>query len=164
MGVAVLFTSAIWFVGVGPFVRVHLPVMLLASSIGVWLFYVQHQYEETFWAKDEAWSMRNAALRGSSHYDLPPILRWMTANIGLHHVHHLSSRIPFYRLPHVLRDLPELQKEKKLTLAQSFACVQLTLWDEMQQRLISFGQMSKVVSGAASPCQAKSTRSGSAPK
>ena len=138
VGVAVLFTGAIWFVGIGPFVRVHLPVMLLAASIGVWLFYVQHQYEETFWAKDEAWSIRQAALLGSSHYDLPPILRWMTANIGLHHVHHLSSRIPFYRLPQVLLEHPQLQKEKKLTLLQSFRCVRLTLWDETRQRLISF--------------------------
>ena len=67
--------------------------------IGVWLFYVQHQFEETFWAEDDDWSLHEAALHGSSHYDLPAVLRWFTANIGVHHVHHLSSRIPFYRLP-----------------------------------------------------------------
>jgi omega-6 fatty acid desaturase (delta-12 desaturase) len=79
-------------VGVGPFLLVHLPIMLLASSIGVWLFYVQHQFEETYWAEAPAWTLHEAALHGSSHYDLPGILRWFTANIGVHHVHHLCSR------------------------------------------------------------------------
>jgi hypothetical protein len=73
------------------------------------------------------------------------MLRWMTANIGLHHVHHLSSRIPYYRLPQVLRDHPELQEAKSLTLVQSFACVRLTLWDEVRQRLVSFGEMRKTL-------------------
>ena len=129
--------ALIWLVGVGPFVLVHLPIMLLAASIGVWLFYVQHQFEDTFWARKQAWTLHEAALHGSSHYDLPPILRWMTANIGMHHVHHLSSRIPFYRLPQVLRDHPELQEAKRLTLVQSFACVRLP-FGMKRQRLISF--------------------------
>jgi acyl-lipid omega-6 desaturase (Delta-12 desaturase) len=71
----------------------------LAGAIGVWLFYVQHQFEHTYWARDAEWDSRDGALHGSSHYDLPPVLRWFTANIGLHHVHHLSSRIPCYRRP-----------------------------------------------------------------
>jgi acyl-lipid omega-6 desaturase (Delta-12 desaturase) len=125
-------------VGVEPFLLVHLPITLLAASIGVWLFYVQHQFEKTFWANAPAWTVHNAALRGSSHYDLPGVLRWFTANIGVHHVHHLCSRIPFYRLPHVLRDHPELGVIGRLTLIQSLACVPLVLWDERQQRLISF--------------------------
>ena len=141
IAIVILVTIMILLVGFGPFLLVHLPITFLGASIGVWLFYVQHQYEDTFWAKDEAWSIRQAALQGSSHYDLPPMLRWMTANIGLHHVHHLSSRIPFYRLPDVLRDHPELQRATRLTLVQSFACVRLTLWDELRQRLISFRQL-----------------------
>ena len=96
----------IWLVGIGPFLLVHLPIMLLAASIGVWLFYVQHQFEDTFWAHDGDWNLHEAALHGSSHYDLPGVLRWFTANIGVHHVHHLCSRIPYYRLPRVLRDYP----------------------------------------------------------
>jgi acyl-lipid omega-6 desaturase (Delta-12 desaturase) len=80
---------------------VQLPITLLAGSIGVWLFYVQHQFEDTFWAHDEGWNFHEAALHGSSHYDLPSVLRWFTANIGVHHVHHLCSRIPYYRLPGV---------------------------------------------------------------
>ena len=81
------------------------------------------------------------ALRGSSYYELPGVLRWFTANIGIHHVHHLCSRIPYYRLPLVLRDYPELGGIGRLTLAQSFRCVRLVLWDEGQQRLVSFREM-----------------------
>jgi omega-6 fatty acid desaturase (delta-12 desaturase) len=137
--IALLVVTAMWFVGVGPFMRVHLPITLLAASIGVWLFYVQHQFEDTFWAKGSSWSLHEAALHGSSHYDLPVVIRWFTANIGIHHVHHLCSRIPYYRLPRVLRDHPELIKcAGRLTLLQSFGCVRLALWDETHERLISF--------------------------
>ena len=82
-----------------------------------------------------------AALHGSSHYDLPALLRWFTANIGIHHVHHLCSRIPYYRLPRVLRDHPELRDVGRMTLLQSFACVRLVLWDEAQRRLVSFREI-----------------------
>ncbi|MGI9380092.1 MAG: fatty acid desaturase, partial [Methyloligellaceae bacterium] len=80
-------------------------------------------------------------LQGSSHYALPGVLRWFTANIGVHHVHHLSSRIPFYRLPQVLRDYPELEDAGKLTLLESLKCVRLVLWDESCRRLISFNEL-----------------------
>ena len=130
----------IYAVGLGPFLLVHLPVTLLAGATGIWLFYVQHQFEDTYWAEDQAWDMPDAALYGSSYYDLPGFLRWFTANIGVHHVHHLCSRIPFYRLPQVLRDYPELGTVRRLTLRQSFACVKLVLWDDVQRRLVSFKQ------------------------
>src|SRR4030088_1344522 len=128
----------IWLIGVGPFLPVHLPVMLLAASVGVWLVYVQHQFEHTVWAHDAAWNLQEVALHGSSHYALPGLLRWFTANIGVHHIHHLCSRIPCYRLPVVLRDHPDLEGIGRLTLLQSFRCVRLVLWDENQQRLVSF--------------------------
>ncbi len=130
----------IYFLGVGPFLVVQLPITLLAATIGVWLFYVQHQFEDTVWAEDHAWTSHDAALFGSSHYDLPGVLSWLTAHIGVHHVHHLSSRIPFYRLPHVLRDFPELTRIRRLTLMQSFVCVKLRLWDEGQRKLVSFSE------------------------
>ena len=130
-------------IGVGPFLLVELPTILLAGSIGVWLFYVQHQFEKTFWAHDGEWTFQQAALQGSSHYDLPQILRWFTANIGVHHVHHLCSRIPYYRLPRTLRDHPELRGVSRLTLLQSFRCVRLVLWDEGQRRLISFREIDR---------------------
>lgn len=131
-------TGLIWLVGLQAFVLVHLPIMLLAASIGVWLFYVQHQFELTSWDRDGAWNLQEAALHGSSHYDLPTFLRWFTANIGVHHVHHLCSRIPYYRLPRVIDDYPELRNIGRLTLLQSFRCVRLVLWDETRRRLVSF--------------------------
>jgi omega-6 fatty acid desaturase (delta-12 desaturase) len=114
----------------------------------VWLFYVQHQFEETFWDDNRHWTMHDAALHGSSHYDLPLLLRWFSANIGIHHVHHLCSRIPYYRLPSVLRDHPELGDVGRLTLLQSFRCVRLVLWDEAQRRLVSFGDARRTRSAA----------------
>jgi omega-6 fatty acid desaturase (delta-12 desaturase) len=138
LAIALIIATLIWLIGVKAFLLVHLPIMLLAASVGVWLFYVQHQFEQTTWAADREWNVHDAAMHGSSHYELPAILRWFTANIGVHHVHHLCSRIPFYRLPQALRDHPELRDVNSLTLLQSFGCVRLTLWDERQHRLVSF--------------------------
>lgn len=134
----------IWAVGVGPFLLVHVPVLLLAAEAGVWLFYVQHQFEHSYWEGRDTWSFREGALRGSSHYDLPAVLKWFTANIGVHHVHHLSSRIPYYRLPAVLRAFPDLVGANRLTLLQSFKCVRLALWDEQTKRLISFADLRRL--------------------
>jgi omega-6 fatty acid desaturase (delta-12 desaturase) len=138
VAIAALAATMIWLVGIGPFLLVHLPTMLLAASFGVWLFYVQHQFENTVWARDGAWNLQEVALHGSSHYALPSLLRWFTANIGVHHIHHLCSRIPYYRLPLVLRDHPDLDGIGRLTLFQSLSCVRLVLWDESRQRLVSF--------------------------
>jgi omega-6 fatty acid desaturase (delta-12 desaturase) len=141
LATAALIAAMIWLVGAGPFFLVHLPITLLAASMGVWLFYVQHQFEETTWADDPSWNLHEAALHGSSHYDLPPALRWLSGNIGIHHVHHLCSRIPFYRLPEVLRDHPELGQTSRLTIKESLDTVRLVLWDEDQKRLISFNEL-----------------------
>lgn len=147
LGIAVIVAALTWLVGINAFLLVHLPIMLLAATAGVWLFYVQHQFEQTAWERDERWNLHDAALYGSSHYDLPGVLRWFTANIGIHHVHHLSSRIPYYRLPGVLRDHPELREACRITLPQSFRCVRLVLWDEAQRRLVSFRE-ARVEAGA----------------
>jgi len=138
--IAILVAVVIWAVGLAPFLLVQLPITILAASIGVWLFYVQHQFEDTFWEHEENWSFHDAALHGSSHYDLPGVLRWFTGNIGVHHVHHLSSRIPYYRLPEALRDCPELRNLGRLTLLQSLKAVRLVLWDEEKRRLVSFAE------------------------
>ena len=135
--ITLLVVTMVLLVGLRPFLLVHLPITLIAAAIGVWLFYVQHQFEDTSWADASAWRLHDAALHGSSHYDLPAVLRWFTANIGIHHVHHLCSRIPFYRLPQVLRDHPELAKVGRITLFDSLSCVRLALWDEDRRRLIS---------------------------
>jgi acyl-lipid omega-6 desaturase (Delta-12 desaturase) len=141
IAIAMLVAVMIWLVGAGPFLLVHLPITFLGASIGVWLFYVQHQFEDTFWTHDKGWKFHESALRGSSHYDLPRVLRWFTANIGVHHVHHLCSRIPYYRLQRALRDHPELRGVSRITLLQSFSCVRLALWDENRRRLVSFREM-----------------------
>ena len=161
--IAVIVAVLVWLIGIKAFLIVHLPMMVLAASIGVWLFYVQHQFEDTVWESEGTWRQQETALYGSSHYDLPGVLRWFTANIGVHHVHHLCSRIPFYRLPRVLRDHPELREIGRLTLLESFRCTCFTLWDEAQRRLVSFREVQrkrtseprtgKRVSSSASPAR-----------
>jgi omega-6 fatty acid desaturase (delta-12 desaturase) len=131
----------IWAIGIGPFLLIQPPIVLLGATAGVWLFYVQHQFERTHWDDAKEWNLHEAALYGSSHYDLPPILRWFTANIGVHHVHHLVSRIPHYRLQEVLRDHPELRNIGQVTLLQSLRCARLVLWDEEKRRLVSFREL-----------------------
>src|SRR6201999_2370577 len=107
LGIAVIAATLIWLIGLQAFLLVHLPITLLAAAVGVWLFYVQHQFEHTSWHHGSEWNFYEAALHGSSHYDLPSPLDWFTAYIGVHHVHHICSRIPYYRLARVLRDHPQ---------------------------------------------------------
>jgi omega-6 fatty acid desaturase (delta-12 desaturase) len=117
---------------------IQLPVALITTVIGVWLFYVQHQFEPTYWEHDDRWVYDAAALQGSSYYRLPKVLQWATGNIGLHHIHHLHPRIPNYRLQRVLDEHAELRDVPTLTLLESFRCVRLTLWDEQKRRLVPF--------------------------
>ncbi len=125
-------------VGLERFLLVQLPLTLVTCSIGVGLFYVQHQYEETYWHRQEGWDFFDAALQGSSYLVLPRPLQWITASIGLHHVHHLSSRIPNYRLQEAMDAHPELQNVTRVTLSDSIRLATLALWDEDAARLIGF--------------------------
>lgn len=127
-----------WVLGVWTVLLVQVPVTLMAATAGVWLFYVQHQFEETHWAGAEEWTFPHAALHGSSNYELPAVLRWFSGNIGIHHVHHLAARIPFYRLPEVLAENPELNEIGRVTLMESLRGVSLVLWDERARKLVSF--------------------------
>jgi len=136
--IAAVVIAAAFLVGLGTFLLIYLPVLVIAATVGVWLFYVQHQFEGTSWERDGDWSFHEAALHGSSHYDMPAVLRWITGNIGIHHIHHLSSRIPFYRLGKVLRDRPELRAVSRLTMRESFRTALLALWDEKRRRLVTF--------------------------
>ena len=136
--------------GAGLFFLVQAPITLLAGLGGVWLFYLQHQFEGVVWLRGPDWSHRNAALLGSSHYDLPRPLRWFTGDIGLHHIHHLDSRIPFYRLRRVIRDCPEL-RAGRLTFAEGFRGVGLALWDEAEGRLVSFAHLRRSQGAAICP-------------
>ena len=138
LAIGVLVSLMVGWLGWSHFLAIHGPITLIAASIGVWLFYVQHQFEETLWVGTSDWGQEAAALQGSSHYLLPQPLAWFTANIGIHHVHHLSSRIPFYRLPEVLRKWPDLAQGTILTMRESLRCVNLVLWDEDSRKLVRF--------------------------
>jgi len=145
LGMACLAGLLIWTIGWAAFLTVFLSTTLLAAMMGVWLFYVQHQFEETHWRRTGDWNLQEAALYGSSYYDLPDLLHWATANIGIHHVHHLNSRIPSYRLKQAVTDHPELTDINRLSLRGSLASLNLHLWDEARQRLISFAEMRRNV-------------------
>jgi omega-6 fatty acid desaturase (delta-12 desaturase) len=136
--IAAIVTALIWVIGFVPFLLIQVPIVLMAATVGVWLFYVQHQFEDTQWDHAANWKFESAALYGSSFYDLPHPLGWLTANVGIHHVHHVSSRVPFYRLPRILREFPELRQVGRITIPASLRAVRLTLWDESRRRLISF--------------------------
>lgn len=131
----------IWAVGFDTLLLGYLPMFLIAASAGVWLFYVQHQFEDTHWAEERRWNFHTAALEGSSYYDLPDLLHWVTANIGFHHLHHLCSRIPNYRLRDCFEQNLELRAAaKRLTLRSSLKAARLSLWDESAGKLVTFRQ------------------------
>ncbi|OUS35732.1 fatty acid desaturase [Rhodobacterales bacterium 56_14_T64] len=144
MGTNIAIVSAllvIWyFGGFAAVLLIFVPSTLLAATAGMWLFYVQHQFEDTRWEQDDDWQLHDAALHGSSHYVLPSVLQWFSANIGIHHVHHLYSRIPFYRLTEVLRDHAVLAESNKMSVRESLVCARLHLWDENSRQLLSFSQ------------------------
>ena len=153
-GIAVTVAIMWWLVGIDRFLLVQLPVTLAAGAIGVYLFYVQHQYEDTYWRYREAWNYYASGLEGASHLMMPKFLQWCTANIGLHHIHHLASRIPNYRLQRCFDENPELQRATTLTLASSVRTLWLTLWDEDERRLVGFGELRRIRARLAQGLQA----------
>jgi acyl-lipid omega-6 desaturase (Delta-12 desaturase) len=118
-----------------------LPVTVLAATIGVWLFYVQHQFQDAYWEPRSHWDFHTAAMQGASFYDLPRVLHWVTGNIGFHHIHHLSSRIPNYRLRECHEANPAFHAAPRLTLWKSLKCAHLALWDAEDRSLISFRKL-----------------------
>jgi acyl-lipid omega-6 desaturase (Delta-12 desaturase) len=129
-----------WLIGWQDFLLVWAPAALLAGSVGIWLFYVQHQFEDAYWQTPSDWSYADAALRGSSHLKLPKVLQFFTGNIGLHHVHHLNARIPNYNLQRAHDENPILQQVPTLSLWDALQTFKLKLWDEEQGKLVSFAQ------------------------
>jgi omega-6 fatty acid desaturase (delta-12 desaturase) len=144
LGIAAVVIAMMWLVGVKTFLLTQIPITLIAGSIGIWLFYIQHQFDDTFWAGDDSWNVHEAALRGSSYYVLPGVLRWLTANIGMHHVHHLHARIPYYRLPQVLREQARLASASRVSLLESLRCARLALWDDVERRLLTFREARRI--------------------
>jgi omega-6 fatty acid desaturase (delta-12 desaturase) len=137
LSLALVIGALCWLVGWKAFLLVQGPPALLAGAAGIWLFYVQHQFEDAYWQTSDAWSFDQAALRGSSYLHLPRILRFFTGNIGLHHVHHLSARIPNYNLQ-TAHEAGGLDSVTRLSLLDGIRAVRLKLWDQDQRRLVTF--------------------------
>lgn len=140
LAMAVFYGALAYLFGVAQLFMVVVPIVFVASAAGGWLFFIQHQFEGTYWAHDKEWDFQTAAVLGSSYYVLPKIVNWFTGHIGLHHIHHLNSRIPNYRLRACIDGVPEFQTLNRLTIGESLACVRLKLWDEDNHRLVGFSQ------------------------
>ena len=136
-----LIAAACWTIGWKTYLLIQIPVMWIAGIFGVWLFYIQHQFEGVFWMREKDWDPLRAALEGSSYYCLPKILQWMTGNIGIHHVHHVLTRIPNYNLQRCYNETSILQGAKSLSFGRSLKSLHLNLWDEKTQKLVSFAQL-----------------------
>ncbi|REJ73524.1 MAG: fatty acid desaturase [Acidobacteria bacterium] len=141
--IALLLFAAAKTIGLQALLAVHGPIFAVSAIAGVWLFYVQHQFEDTVWSRSGEWDFFDAGLHGSSFYDLPAVLHWFTGNIGYHHVHHLASRIPNYELRRCFREVEELQQVPHLGLRQSLGCLRLKLWDEDAERMVGFGGLKR---------------------
>ncbi len=135
IALAAIITVAALTIGISTYLMIQIPVMLIAGAAGLWLFYVQHQFEGTYWERHEAWDPVKAALEGSSFYKLPKVLQWFTGNIGFHHIHHVQQRIPNYNLERCYKEVPVLQQVRPLTLLSSLKSARLHLWDEARRML-----------------------------
>jgi acyl-lipid omega-6 desaturase (Delta-12 desaturase) len=152
VALAVAVAAVCWLIGWQEYLLVQWPAALLAGSAGIWLFYVQHQFEDTYWQNSEGWSYADAALRGSSYLKLPKVLQFFTGNIGLHHVHHLSARVPNYNLQRAHDDNPIFHGVPTISLWDGLRAVRLKLWDSRRGRLVTFAQgRAAVAAPAATP-------------
>jgi omega-6 fatty acid desaturase (delta-12 desaturase) len=124
--------------GLHALLLVHLPLLVIAGAVGVWLFYVQHTFENGYWSRQKDWNNHHAAIAGSSFYDLPLVMHWMTGNIGYHHIHHLAPRIPNYHLRAAFKSSPLMRCAPRLTMLGSLRCARLKLWDEEKGRMAGF--------------------------
>ncbi|SPE54543.1 Fatty acid desaturase [Verrucomicrobia bacterium] len=141
LALLVLATSLSCLFGLKTYLLIQLSVILLAGSAGVWLFYVQHQFEGVYWERREHWDYTTAALKGSSFYKLPRVLQWFSGNIGFHHIHHLSPRIPNYQLEKAHKSEPLFQTVPPITLLASLKSFTFRLWDEQRQKLVGYGAL-----------------------
>lgn len=143
LALAGLIAGTIALIGWQAFLLIAVPVLMMAASAGVWLFYVQHNFEGTYWVRHNRWDFFRAGLHGSSFYQLPGILQWFTGNIGFHHIHHLNSRIPNYLLPKCHRENPVFHV-RPLTILTSLRSLRLRLWDEKTGRMVGFDALKRI--------------------
>jgi omega-6 fatty acid desaturase (delta-12 desaturase) len=138
LGIAALAGMLCWIIGWQAFLLIQGPIFLISGAVGIWLFYVQHQFEDTYYEEEKEWDYMRAALQGSSFYNLPRVLHWITGNIGFHHVHHLSPRVPNYYLATVHKQNPFLQNVQTITLASSLRSLRFSIWNEKSKKLVGF--------------------------
>jgi omega-6 fatty acid desaturase (delta-12 desaturase) len=138
LGILVL---AAFTIGIKAYILVQLPIIWLGGAAGIWLFYVQHNFPDTYWERHERWDYAAVGLQGSSYYQLPALLRWFSGSIGFHHIHHLSPRTPNYLLKRCHEASPVFDQVKPVTMLSSLAALKLRVWDEKQRKLVGFGQL-----------------------
>ena len=149
----------IWAIGWQAFLIIQLPLLFIAGSLGIWLFYVQHQFEDSYFENEDEWNYVKAAVDGSSYYKLPKVMQWMTGSIGFHHVHHLSPRVPNYNLEKAHESTPPLQQVTTITLASSLKSFHFRLFDEATKSFKSFKEIKGVLKESASKGKVNTTRS-----
>jgi omega-6 fatty acid desaturase (delta-12 desaturase) len=153
--IVVIIALLSWAIGWQAFLLVQVPIFMISGSLGVWLFYIQHTFEDSYFEEDEHWEYVKAAVEGSSYYKLPKLLQWLTGNIGYHHVHHLSPRVPNYKLEEVHNNTEPLQNVPTITLATSLSSLKFRLYDEENKRFVGFNYLKKAarknVSSHANP-------------
>lgn len=138
LAIVLLYGTVGYFFGWGRMLLIAFPIIAISASLGVWLFYVQHHFEGAYWKRHEKWDHFTAGMEGSSYYQLPRWLHWFTADIAVHHIHHIDSRVPNYRLTECMRSHPALAPTKRLGFRESLKLASLTLWDESQGKLVEF--------------------------
>jgi len=141
LGMLILYGSLWWVMGLKALLMIAAPIVIIAGACGVWLFYVQHQYEDTYWRGRGEWDYATSALLGSSYYKLPRVVQWFTGNIGFHHIHHLSPKIPNYKLQQCHEENPLFQESTVLGFRKSLKSASLRLWDEERQRMVGFSHL-----------------------
>ena len=151
LGILAVLLVAWQTVGLRAFLMVQIPMTILAASLGIFLFYAQHQFEDTYWRENPDWDFHDAGIQGSSYMVLPKALQWFTASIGLHHIHHVSSKIPNYKLQQVYDENPEFRRVTRLSLWESVKCLRLALWDEDAGKLVSFRQAEQALHRPLAP-------------
>ncbi|MFB4329958.1 fatty acid desaturase [Paenibacillus sp. CR_12] len=164
ISIVALYALLCWAIGWQAFLLVQAPIFMVSGMLGIWLFYVQHQFEETYYEHDEEWSYINAAVEGSSYYKLPKLLQWITGNIGFHHVHHLSPKVPNYNLEKAHEAAPPLQKATTITLKTSLKSIRFRLWDEEKKVFVTFKEARQSLRKPQEPAVKKAEKNLASPR
>ncbi|MFC0558958.1 fatty acid desaturase [Halalkalibacter alkalisediminis] len=158
VSVVVLYSLVIWIIGWQAFLLIQAPILFVAGALGIWLFYVQHQFEDSYFEDEKEWDYVKAAVDGSSFYKLPKLLQWVTGNIGYHHVHHLSPRVPNYNLEKAHDTTPPLQKATTITMGTSLQSIRFRLYDENRKTFVTFNDAKALISKSKPGVELKSRR------